>query len=202
MIRTFSINFPHLSALTARPIRSQILALCFENASNGKSCAWEQDATFWYTFVRAQYVSNPWNASCHVLRSQPPSLRQVAAQRLCNGGNLGGAGGSTAVAARPERPRRPPRPWRCCPGGRQRIKRYPWPGGIQNTTNCENYWVGHIIPIGLRCHQTCVNSISSMKFTRLLNLHLVRWFSIAAILCSVKYSWAWSGKPPCDIRGR
>jgi len=44
-------------------------------------------------------VSNPWNASCHVLRSQPPSLRQVAAQRLCNGGNLGGAGGSTAGAA-------------------------------------------------------------------------------------------------------
>ena len=92
------------------------------------------------------------------------------------------------AAARPERPRRPPRPWRCRPGGRQRIKRYPWPGGIQNITNCENYWVGHIIPIGLRCHQTCVNSFSSMKFTRLLNLRLVRWFSIAAIPFCVKYS--------------
>ena len=120
LIRTFSINFAPASALTARrPTRSQIPPLCFENASHGKSCVWEQDATFWYT-LSGLGMSNPWDApramSCWA--NPRPLVKSRSASAMA-------AAWAAPAAARPERPRRPPRPWRCCPGGGHRIKRYP-----------------------------------------------------------------------------
>ena len=76
--------------------------------------------------VRARYVESLGCPLRHVLRGQPPSPRQVA-QRLCNGGSLGGAGGSTAGAASTAATPVALLPWRRAqdkkvPGGLARFK--------------------------------------------------------------------------------